>query len=168
MKRKSLKVLIILLLVLFISVMTIEAFASTSSSAIDAMKKMEDAELDTSGGNAKVSKILNAVLGLVQIAGTGISMIMVAVLGIKYMMAAPNDKADVKKQIAPLVIGAIILLLKWIEKDEDKTKHKIAIILCLATIIIMLPLSLTTESELLNNFASDVTVYLKNVFEFWA
>ena len=109
MKIKSLKVLIILLLVLFISVMTIEAFASTSSSAIDAMKKMEDAELDTSGGNAKVSKILNAVLGLVQIAGTGISMIMVAVLGIKYMMAAPNDKADVKKQIAPLVIGAIIL-----------------------------------------------------------
>ena len=67
-----------------------------------------------------------------------------------------------------LSIGAIILLLKWIEKDEDKTKHKIAIILCLATIIIMLPLSLTTESELLNNFASDVTVYLKNVFEFWA
>lgn len=109
MKRKSLKVLIILLLVLFISAMTIEVFASTSSSAIDAMKKMEDAELDTSGGNAKVSKILNAVLGLVQIAGTGISMIMVAVLGIKYMMAAPNDKADVKKQIAPLVIGAIIL-----------------------------------------------------------
>ncbi len=109
MKIKSLKVLIILLLVLFISAMTIEVFASTSSSAIDAMKKMEDAELDTSGGNAKVSKILNAVLGLVQIAGTGISMIMVAVLGIKYMMAAPNDKADVKKQIAPLVIGAIIL-----------------------------------------------------------
>ena len=36
-------------------------------------------------------------------------MIMVTLLGIKYIMAAPSDKADVKKQIAPLVIGAIIL-----------------------------------------------------------
>lgn len=131
MRRKSMKALLVLLLILLISVMTIEAFATTSESAIDAMKNMEGSDLETSGGNEKVSKILNAILGLVQVAGTGISMIMVAVLGIKYMMAAPSDKADVKKQIAPLVIGAIILfasvnLVNIIANMADTTLKKAA------------------------------------------
>lgn len=131
MRRKSIKILLVLFLILLISVMTIEVFATTSESAIDAMKNMEGSDLETSGGNEKVSKILNAILGLVQVAGTGISMIMVAVLGIKYMMAAPSDKADVKKQIAPLVIGAIILfasvnLVNIIANMADTTLKKAA------------------------------------------
>lgn len=131
MRRKSIKILLVLFLILLISVMTIEVFATTSESAIDAMKNMEVSDLETSGGNEKVSKILNAILGLVQVAGTGISMIMVAVLGIKYMMAAPSDKADVKKQIAPLVIGAIILfasvnLVNIIANMADTTLKKAA------------------------------------------
>lgn len=129
MRRKSIKILLVLFLILLISVMTIEVFATTSESAIDAMKNMEVSDLETSGGNEKVSKILNAILGLVQVAGTGISMIMVAVLGIKYMMAAPSDKADVKKQIAPLVIGSIILfasvnLVNIISNMSDTTFKK--------------------------------------------
>lgn len=67
-----------------------------------------------------------------------------------------------------LSIGAIMLLLKWMEKDEDSNKQKIVMLLCISTIIIMLPLSLTTENNFLSNFASDFTVYLKNIFEFWA
>lgn len=67
-----------------------------------------------------------------------------------------------------LSIGATMLLLKWSEKDEDNAKKKIAMLLCIVTIIIMFPLSLTTESNFLSNFASDLTVYLKNIFEFWA
>ena len=37
------------------------------------------------------------------------SVIMVTILGIKYMLASPGEKADVKKQIAPLLIGAVLL-----------------------------------------------------------
>lgn len=135
MRRKSIKIFLVLLIFLFISFMTLETFATsektTSGQAIEAMKGMEGADLDTSGGNAKVLKILDAVLGLVQIAGTGISMIMVTVLGIKYMLAAPSDKADVKKQIAPLVIGAIILfasvnLVNIVANMADTTLKKAA------------------------------------------
>ena len=63
----------------------------------------------TSSATGKLSPIINSVIGFIQITGTGISVIMVSVLGIKYLLASPGDKADVKKQIAPMVIGAILL-----------------------------------------------------------
>lgn len=65
-----------------------------------------------------------------------------------------------------LSIGAVILLLKWLENGAED-KNKIFLILCITTILLMLPLGLTTESSLLSNFASDVSVALKNIFEFW-
>lgn len=64
---------------------------------------------NTTYTNEKLKPIINTVIGFIQITGTGISVIMVTVLGIKYMLAAPSDKADVKKQIAPLLIGAVLL-----------------------------------------------------------
>ena len=67
-----------------------------------------------------------------------------------------------------LSIGAIIILLKWIESSEKiEINDKIFIILCIMTIFIMLPLNLTTEANFLTNLTSDTTVYLKNIFEFW-
>lgn len=66
-----------------------------------------------------------------------------------------------------LSIGAVILLLKWLE-DRREDKNKIFLILCITTILLMLPLSLTTESSFLSNFASNVSVALKNIFEFWS
>ena len=68
-----------------------------------------------------------------------------------------------------LSLGAILILLKII---EDNRKNKIIqnsfIILCIATLCIMIPINLTTESNFLINFASDTTVFFKNVFEFWS
>ena len=66
------------------------------------------------------------------------------------------------------VIGAVLILLKWLEKDKNnKSNNTIFLSLCVATIIIMLPLSLTTEGNFLTNLTSDTTVFLKNLFEFW-
>ena len=68
-----------------------------------------------------------------------------------------------------LAIGAVLILLKWIELNEkNEDINKIFILLCVATILIMLPISLTTEGNFLTNFASDTTVFFKNIFEFWS
>ena len=106
--KKYTKIILILLLSVFlVSIVANESFAVGSSDAITAMNNMANTDLKDDTG--KLGSIINAVIGLIQVAGTGISMIMVTVLGIRYLMAAPNDKADVKKQITPLVIGAVIL-----------------------------------------------------------
>lgn len=67
-----------------------------------------------------------------------------------------------------LAIGAVLILLKWIEvNNENEDINKIFLILCVITIVIMIPISLTTENNLLMNLGSDTTAFLKTVFEFW-
>ena len=68
-----------------------------------------------------------------------------------------------------LAIGAILILLKWIELNEKNNEiNRVFFILCMITILILIPISLTTEENFLTNFASDTTAFLKNIFEFWS
>lgn len=67
-----------------------------------------------------------------------------------------------------LSLGAILLLLKGISNNStNPTYQKVFVILCFATICIMLPIGLTTECDLLTNCGSDITVFFKSIFEFW-
>lgn len=63
-----------------------------------------DANLDKS-----VRKIIGSILNVTRIIGTGLALIMLAVVAMKYMMAAPGERADIKKHAIPFVIGAIVL-----------------------------------------------------------
>lgn len=97
---------------IFISMLLLLLFPNIvyGSSAITAMSGMAGGGTgDTSGATGKLGPIINAAIALIQIAGTGLSLIMVTLLGVKYILSAPNDKADVKKQITPMVIGCAIL-----------------------------------------------------------
>ena len=60
-------------------------------------------------GNHEVTKAINKVIGILQVIGTGISLVVVSLLGIKYMLASPADKADTKKAILPIVIGCVLV-----------------------------------------------------------
>ena len=57
----------------------------------------------------KIAGVLNAVIRLIQIAGTGISVLIVTILGIKYMFASSSEKADIKKMAMPIIIGCVLL-----------------------------------------------------------
>ena len=52
---------------------------------------------------------INTIIGLIQVAGTGILVIMITFLGIKYIMASIEEKAEIKKTALPIVIGAVLL-----------------------------------------------------------
>lgn len=68
-----------------------------------------------------------------------------------------------------LSLGAVLILLKLNEDSKwAKITQKIFITLSLATLFIMIPINLTTESNFLINFASDTTVFFRNIFEFWS
>ena len=110
-------VFILLLLIIYnISITSfatteVEADGTTGGSGLEPKTAMNGMNNMTSkpDGADTLKPVLNAIIGVIQVAGTGISLIMVSVLGIRYMLASPNDKADVKKQIIPMIIGAIIL-----------------------------------------------------------
>lgn len=67
-----------------------------------------------------------------------------------------------------LSIGAVLILLKWLEINfQSKDINKIFLVLCISTILIMIPINLTTENNFLTNFGSNTTVFWNNIFEFW-
>ena len=53
--------------------------------------------------------IIGALINIIQIIGSGVAIIMLIVLAIKYISAAPGDKADIKKHAVVYVVGAIVL-----------------------------------------------------------
>lgn len=103
MKKTIMLVSIIFILCLFLG--TIKVNASVDG-IINSMNGTSD--MTQVNGN-KISGTINNVIGLIQVAGTGISVIVVTMLGIKYILASPFEKADVKKQIAPILIGCVLL-----------------------------------------------------------
>lgn len=55
------------------------------------------------------TNILNTILGIVQVIGVAVAIIMLIVLAIKYISAAPGDKAEIKKHAVVYIVGAVVL-----------------------------------------------------------
>lgn len=64
---------------------------------------------DTTGAASSINNIIGSVITIVQVIGVGVAIIMLIVLAIKYISAAPGDKADIKKHAVVYVVGAIVL-----------------------------------------------------------
>lgn len=65
----------------------------------------------TAGDDIKnpVKKAVGAVMGAVRIIATGVAIVMISVVAMKYLMAAPGDRADMKKASIQYVVGAVIV-----------------------------------------------------------
>lgn len=110
MKKKIVLIIILFLLISMIINTYIYVYASTSVTDIDGViESMSGAKESASGSGSNIPKIINTIIGLLQVAGTGISIIVVTILGIKYLMASPSEKADTKKSIFPIIIGCVLL-----------------------------------------------------------
>lgn len=103
---KNRKIIVCLLIILLLISAICVSYATMDP--VEAMKGMKDDTVDASVSES-LGPVINTAIGLIQMVGTGLSLVMVSILGIKYMMAAPNDKAEVKKQITPMVVGCAIL-----------------------------------------------------------
>lgn len=57
----------------------------------------------------KATKIIGIVLDVVRVAMVGVGMVMLTVLGAKYMLASPNERADIKQHLVVYVVGAFIM-----------------------------------------------------------
>ena len=51
------------------------------------------------------------ILGILQTVGVVLSVIILVVLGIKYMMGSAEEKAEYKKTMIPYLVGAVLIFL---------------------------------------------------------
>ena len=68
----------------------------------------DDYKGNTGNADRLVSKAED-ILGIIQVVGTVISVIMLMVIGIKYMMGSVEEKAEYKETLKPYLIGAFLL-----------------------------------------------------------
>lgn len=100
--------LISVLIIIIICIGIVSNISNASFKDIDVDYMVENAK-DSSGAAKSVNNIVGAALVIAQVAGTGIAVIMLIVLAVKYITASAADKADIKKSAVVYVIGAIIL-----------------------------------------------------------
>lgn len=103
MTKKVIRVVAVILAVLMLVAISGSAFAT------DVDLTMFNDKKDTSGAGDAVTNIIGSIINIVQIVGTGVAIIMLIVLAIKYISAAPGDKADIKKHAVVYIVGAIVL-----------------------------------------------------------
>lgn len=115
MKRSLIKVMLVALVAILLVASIVPVLYAQSNptgtlsfSEIDENKITEGAK-DTSGAASSVNRIIGAILTVVQVVGSGVAVIMLIVLAIKYISAAPSDKAEIKKHAVVYVVGAVVL-----------------------------------------------------------
>lgn len=98
--NKAVKILAtVLTIVMLLMVATSSVFALTPSS-ITPTSTSADTEIQSYGGK---------ILSVVTTAGIVLSVIILAVLGIKYMLGSAEEKAEYKKTLMPYLIGAALI-----------------------------------------------------------
>ena len=105
-------ILMSLIFILCMCIFSVTVHADTIETLVSNMKNPPDGKGaisagDTSGGG--IIDAINTILGLIQVAGTGIALIAVSLLGIKYMLASVEEKAEIKKYLVGAVIGGILV-----------------------------------------------------------
>lgn len=63
----------------------------------------------SSPADSSIKNISGMLLSVAQLVGVAVAVIMLIVLAIKYISAAPNDKAEIKKHAVVYIVGAIVL-----------------------------------------------------------
>ena len=69
-------------------------------------------DLDAYNGNGVSTGtfigMINNVVGIIQVIGSIVSVVVLIVLGIKYMMGSIEEKAEYKRTMMPYVVGAVL------------------------------------------------------------
>ena len=99
MSKKTLRIITIVSTVLAVLTMCTLSFAVNSPSELKA----------SATGTEGVDKVGQRVMGILQAVGIIAAVIILMVLGIKYMMGSAEEKAEYKKTMIPYVIGAVLL-----------------------------------------------------------
>ena len=58
---------------------------------------------------SETNDVIGLIAGVVQVAGTIISVAVLMVIGIRYMISSAEEKAEYKERLFPYFVGAVIL-----------------------------------------------------------
>lgn len=108
---KKIKVLVILILAfcLFMAGLQVIVNATDYSSQMGQLLKDSESYTDKTNTVTKVNEVTATIITSIRVIGIAVAIVMLLTVAMKYMTAAPGDKADIKKSAIQYVVGAIVL-----------------------------------------------------------
>lgn len=109
--KKILKMSLSILLAICITFVTMQVISNASgySSEMSSLITESDSYSDGTGTVEKVNTVTGTVITAIRVIGICVAVVMLLTIAMKYMTAAPGDKADIKKSAIQYVVGAIVL-----------------------------------------------------------
>ncbi len=104
MKKKTIFIISIILISMVISCFALKVNAT----GLDALTN-PDAYIQSSGDSTAAIPIGNTIIWVVRTIGEAIAVIMLLVVGIKYILGSVEEKAEYKQSMWPYILGAILI-----------------------------------------------------------
>ena len=102
MSKKTIKILsVVFTIAVVLMTFAVPAFSYSPNNFSGETNNINGLDTLTNAGNK--------IIGIIQVVGMIVSVIILMVLGIKYMMGSAEEKASYKKTMIPYVVGAILL-----------------------------------------------------------
>lgn len=102
--NKFIKIITALFIIAMLATMVISVFAAPTD-VLDKVKGDTDKAMSVGG----LSSTIKNVIGVVQVICYSAAVIMLILIGVKFITASPEGKAEIKKAAIQYVIGAIIV-----------------------------------------------------------
>ena len=103
--KKTSKFLVALCIMLSILMLGVTCFATDGMITPDNFKPTSLNSSTTSG----LVNVGQMIVSVVQTVGVLVAVVILLVLGIKYMMGSAEEKADYKKSMIPYLVGAVLI-----------------------------------------------------------
>ena len=103
--NKTMKILSIVLM----AIMLVASISTISMADVDAGGIAGQLTGTETGASNDVVNIGNQIIGILTTVGVVVAVIVLLILGIKYMMGSASEKAEYKKTMIPYLVGAILI-----------------------------------------------------------
>ena len=100
MNKKLVRIFSIVLMVIMLCSIALNVFALSPSEI--------QGKPNPTGSN-EIKNVGMSIVGILQTVGIILSVVILIVLGIKYMMGSAEEKADYKKSMMPYIVGAALI-----------------------------------------------------------
>lgn len=103
--KKTVKIIsTLLLVVMLVTSIAGTVFADTTTNVLNKLKG------DSNTVNSDdLTKVGNNIVTIIQVVGIVIAVIVLLVIGIKYMIGSASEKAEYKKTMIPYIVGALLI-----------------------------------------------------------
>ena len=103
--KKGTKIIFSTIMIVMMVILTVAPVFAATTGAVDPKTLTGSSNANTT----TMQNIGNQIITVVSVAGSIVSVVVLIVLGIKYMMGSASEKAEYKKTMIPYLVGAILI-----------------------------------------------------------